>query len=77
MNFSFWSDEDRLFVPRLLGWSINFKYIAKKLGWIKPSPTNAPADGARDDSAASEDASPMTREERLRRAADASRYEDR
>ena len=39
MSFSFWSDEDRLFVPRLLGWSINFKYIAKKLGWIK---TTAP-----------------------------------
>ena len=28
MSFSFWSDEDRLFVPRMLGWSINFKFIA-------------------------------------------------
>ena len=71
MNSSFWSDEDRLFVPRLLGWSINFKFIAKRLGWIKtPSPA-APQESV--------EAAPSgeTREARLRRAVERSRSEDR
>ena len=71
MNFSFWSDEDRLFVPRLLGWSINFKFIAKKLGWIKtPTPEIEPP--ATDETETSSE----TREERLRRAIERSRSED-
>ena len=71
MSFSFWSDEDRLFVPRLLGWSINFKFIARKLGWIK-----TPA--GEDEPAASEnlETPPESREERLRRAIERSRSED-
>jgi len=71
MNFSFWSDEDRLFVPRLLGWSINFKYIAKKLGWIKP-----PVDEVEPAESEEHEASSETREDRLRRAIDRSRHED-
>ena len=71
MNFSFWSDKDRLFVPRLLGWSINFKYIAKKLGWIKPPVHEAEPAGPEEHEASSE-----TREDRLRRAIDRSRHED-
>jgi hypothetical protein len=71
MNFSFWSDEDRLFVPRLLGWSINFKYIAKKLGWIKTSTSEAELPAPDEPEPSSE-----TREERLRRAIERSRSED-
>jgi len=70
MSFSFWSDEDRLFVPRMLGWSINFKYIAKKLRWIKPQAieTESPELGEAQTSAES-------REDRLRRAIERSRFE--
>ena len=70
MNFSFWSDEDRLFVPRMLGWSINFKYIAKRLGWIKASPVDAAPPASEEIQAPSE-----SREERLRRAIERSRSE--
>jgi hypothetical protein len=75
MNVSFWSDENRWFVPRRLGfgYSFNFKYMAKKLRWIKPTAT--------DDASAEADATqndlPETPEERLRRSIDDSRYEDR
>jgi len=71
MSFSFWSDEDRLFVPRMLGFSINFKYIAKKLGWIKSARTEP-------ESPPSDETSrpPETREDRLRRAIERSRAED-
>ena len=66
--FNLWSDEDRLFIPRLLGWSINFKYIARKLGWVKPLETPSPAPEAPQEDESSE--------ERLRRAVDRSRYEE-
>ena len=72
MSFGFWSDEDRLFVPRLLGWSINFKFIAKRFGWIKPtSESSSPEDDPQIESA------PANREERLRQAIEDSRYEDK
>ena len=71
MSFSFWSDEDCLFVPRLLGWSINFKFIAKKLGWIKPSASEIEPPTHQDPETSSE-----TRKERLRRAIERSRSED-
>jgi len=72
MKLNLWSDEDRLFIPRLGGWSINFKYVARKLGWIKPSPL--------DEKAESPDVSeetPETSKERLRRSVERSRFEDR
>jgi len=69
---SFWSDENRLLVSRLGGWAINFKFIARKLGWIKTrsvvsEQADEPSQGARLQSG----------EERLRQAVDESRYEDR
>ena len=68
--FNLWSDEDRLFIPRLLGWSINFKYIARKLGWVKPlAATPSAADRP-------EQQEPRTSEDRLRRSIERSRYED-
>ena len=70
MNFSFWSDEERLFVPRLLGWSINFKLIARKLGWIKPRMDLIRPPGYEGDEASSE-----SRVDRLRRAIEQSRHE--
>jgi len=71
MSFNLWSDEDRLFIPRTLGWSINFKYIARKFGWIKPaikvSTTVDPEVGEQP---------PATAEDRLARSVERSRYED-
>ena len=71
MSPSSWSDEERWFVPRRfgLGYSINFKHLARKLGWIKPidEPTPDPAEMP----GASE-----SREDRLKRAVERSRYED-
>jgi hypothetical protein len=73
MPLNLWSDEDRLFIPRLGGWSINFKYVAKKLGWVKPSAPSGDMNGSSD---ARSDASRETREDRLKRAVERSRYED-
>ena len=68
--FHLWSDEDRWFLPRRfgLGYSFNFKQLARKLGWVKPlitSPVPEPK----------EMRSPETSRERLRRSVEASRYE--
>jgi hypothetical protein len=76
VKLSFWSDEDRWFVPRKfgLGYSLNLKFVAKRLGWIK-STLDEPAGGDRpsslDDAIRTE-----SREDRLRRQIEASRYED-
>ena len=73
MNFSFWSDEDRLFVRRKigLGWSINFKHIARKLGLIKEHQPQ------RSEQLPKSETTPESREDRLRRQIEASKYEDR
>ena len=72
MKLNFWSDEDRLFVPRLGGWSINFKFIARKLGWIKPTVS---LKGVEDEDVPLE--TPETSDDRLRRSVERSRFEDR
>ena len=72
MSPSFWSDENRFLVPRLGGWSINFKFVAKKLGWIKTQAAHT--DNA---TPVNDGAEPQDREERLRKAIEESRYEDR
>ena len=71
MNLSFWSAEDRLFVPRLLGWSINFKFIARKLGWIKSVMSETEPDESNEPKLPSE-----SREDRMRRAIERSRSEN-
>ena len=76
VNFSFWSDEDRWFVPRALGlgYSLNLKYLAKRLGRVKSGSTGRLL---RDESAGdSDEIQTETREDRLRRQIEASRYED-
>ena len=41
MKLNLWSDEERLFIPRTLGLSINFKHIARKFRWVKALPTGS------------------------------------
>ena len=72
MSPSFWSDDEKVFVPRLGGWSINFKFIAKRLGWVK---SVAPLEPAQEADPATE--TPETSEDRLRRSVERSRFEDR
>jgi hypothetical protein len=76
MKWSFWSDEDRWFVPRAfgLGYSLNLKYVAKRLGWIKPTSGETPA-AEHDRTEPPTDVS-STREERLRERIESSKYED-
>jgi len=71
MSPRIWSDEDRLFIPRMGGWSINFKHIARKLGWVKPSAVESSAPGGE-----SHEPAPETHEDRLRRSVEHSRFED-
>ena len=72
MKLNLWSDEDRLFIPRIGGWSINFKHIARKLGWVKALPLKS--DAVNPDLA---DETPETSEDRLRRSVERSQFEDR
>ena len=78
MKLSFWSDEDRLFVQRRIGfgWSLNFKFIAKKLGWIKATSPTDDEGGSRPEQAG-ENREQESRAERLKRQIEDSRYEDR
>ena len=75
MKMSFWSDEDRWFVPRALGlgYSLNLKYVAKRLGWIK-----TPASLVEREKEALADAPQIeteSREDRLRKQIEKSRFE--
>jgi len=74
MQFSFWSDKDQLFVPRTLGFGVspNLKYIARHLGLIKPSkpPASEAAQGEEEPPARE------SREERLKRQIQSSKYEE-
>ena len=74
VKLSFWSDENRWFVPRALGlgYSLNLKYVARRLGWVKPNPVMQ----AGPDAPTTEVLRNESREERLKRQIDASRYED-
>ena len=76
MNFGFWSDEDRWFLPRTfgLGYSLNLKYVAKRLGWIRASAPPKPEAPIRTEEGRT---SPEGRQDRLRRQADESKYEVR
>ena len=72
MRIPWWSDKESLFVAWPLGFTINFKFIAKKLGFVRtesarerPTETEeAPTQGKR------------TAEDRLRDAIERSRFED-
>lgn len=76
VKLSFWSDENRWFVPRVfgLGYSLNFKYVAKRLGWIKPPAEEMPASERSEREQLT--VAPKTREQRLREQIESSKYED-
>jgi hypothetical protein len=42
MGLPFWSDKDHLFIAWALGITINFKFIAKKLGLVKTVSQSVP-----------------------------------
>jgi len=75
MKLSFWSDEDRWFVPRSLGlgYSLNLKYVAKRLGWIRSS-TSA-AEAGSETLAEAPQIETESREDRLRKQIERSRFE--
>lgn len=73
MSPRLWSDEDRLFIPRMGGWSINFKYIARKIGWVRKGSPTEPERAHERDEMPPHDESP---EERLKRTVEQSQFED-
>ena len=72
MSPKLWTDEDRLFIPRMGGWTINFKYIARKVRLVKTPVAPQPID---EPDASAEEA--KTSEDRLRQSIEGSRFEDR
>jgi hypothetical protein len=71
MSPKLWSDEERVFIPRAGGWSINFKHISRKLGWVKPLPQ-----AMKSENVDSVSAPPESSEDRVRRSVERSRFED-
>ena len=73
MTFSFWSDEDHLFVSRRIGfgWNINLKFVAHKLRLIKDSSRLINEDQPKSEPSAE------SQQDRLRRQIEASKYEEK
>ncbi len=76
MKLTFWSDEERWFVPRTfgLGYSLNLKHVARRMGLIKTGEAAPSGVGA---TASERTIREESREERLRRQIGASRFEDK
>ncbi|MBN1858331.1 hypothetical protein JW848_03905 [Candidatus Bipolaricaulota bacterium] len=76
MKLSFWSDEARWFTPRAfgLGYSLNLKHAAKRLGLIKAGRKASSVEDA--STAGGETIKSESREDRLRRQIETSRFED-
>ena len=72
MKLSFWSDEDRLFVFWGLGASLNFKFVAKKLGFIK-----TPSSSASTEEITQPERNSHSPTDRLRKHIEASKYEEK
>lgn len=77
MKLSLWSNERRWFVPRALGlgYSLNLKHAALRLGLLKTAESAVPGD--EESSTPGKAIKSESREERLRRQIEASRFEDR
>jgi len=70
MELPFWSNQDRPFVVWALGITVNFKFIARRLGLVKAAASVRKPEQIRDLVPAQE-----SREDRLRRQIEASKYE--
>ncbi len=70
MELPFWSDQDRPFVVWALGITVNFKFIARRLGLVKAAASVRKPAQIMDSVPAQE-----SREDRLRRQIEASKYE--
>ncbi len=72
MELPFWSDQDRPFVVWALGITVNFKFIARKLGLVRAATSVRKPEAIRESVPARE-----SREDRLRRQIEASKYEEK
>jgi hypothetical protein len=72
MQLPFWSDEERPFVLWALGITVNFKFIARKLGLVQTTESPEKSEELREPLSARE-----SRQERLRRQIEASKYEEK
>jgi hypothetical protein len=72
MELPFWSDKDRLFVFWGLGMSLNFKFIAKKLGLLREA-----SRPIADEEAPKSESSPQSKRDRLREQIETSKYEEK
>ena len=72
MKLPFWSDQDRPFVVWALGITVNFKFIARKLGLVQATASVRKPEELRESVSARE-----SRQDRLRRQIEASKYEEK
>ena len=72
MELPFWNDKDRLFIFWGLGMSLNFKFIARKLGLVEPL-----TQPVTEDEPSNSEPSTQTRQDHLREQIEASKYEER
>jgi len=71
MELPVWSDKDHLFIAWALGITINFKFIAKKLGLVKTAGQSVHKGGA-----PQSEPVPLSQRDRLREQIEASKYEE-
>ena len=73
MKLSFWSDEDRLFVSRRIGfgWNINFKFIARRLGLDKAASRPTAEEEPKSETSAE------SKQDLFRKQIEASKYEEK
>ncbi len=72
MELPFWSDQDRPFVVWAVGITVNFKFIARKLGLVKAAASVRKPEEIRKAVPTRE-----SRENRLRRQIEGSKYEQK
>lgn len=71
MELPFWSDKERLLVAWPLGITVNFKFIAKKLGLVKTA-----GQSVHKGEAPQSEPVPRSEKDRLREQIEASKYEE-
>jgi len=72
MQLPFWSEQDRPFVVWALGITVNFKFIARKLGLVQTTALPQESEELREPFSVQE-----SRQDRLRRQIEASKYEEK